>query len=100
MNTLNNDTLQILAQEEQKDFTQAYREGKLYELISNRAIDIERDSGGKVMKIYFTLGGPTVWLDFYCHPGYIITAANGCENGASGIPYADWDGIQAELEEL
>lgn len=96
---MNNEYLQKLAFSHQEEISHAQKEGKTYEYIGERALDIERDSGGKIMKIYFTLGGPTVWLDFYCHPGYVITASSGCENGVSGLPYDVWEAIKAEAEE-
>ncbi|HEO99107.1 MAG TPA: hypothetical protein ENO02_07415 [Epsilonproteobacteria bacterium] len=96
---MNEQNLQKLAQLEQRDITQASRNGNIYEYISERAMEIQRDEDGGIEKIVFSIGGPNVWLDFKEHPGFIIAALM-YEQGKSAIPWADWDDIQSELEEL
>lgn len=96
---MNEEYLQKLAQAEQRDMTQASRDGRTYEYILERAIEIKRDEDGSIEKIMFSIGGPNVWLDFIEHPGFIVAALM-YEQGKSGIPWADWDNIRFELEEL
>ena len=96
---MNKEELQKLTQSEQRDITQASRKGILLDLISERALEIKRDDDGTIEKIVFTIGGPNVWLDFKDHPGF-VKAAYAYEEAKSGIPWADWDNIQSELEVL
>jgi hypothetical protein len=91
--------LQKLAQTEQKDITQASRDGNLYEYISDRALEIKRDEEGTIEKIIFSIGGPNVWLDFKEEPGFMKVALD-YDEAKSGIPWEDWDNIQDELEVL
>ncbi len=91
--------LKELAMSEQRDFTQAYRNGKVYDYLDDRAMDIQRDDNGEIKKIIFTIGGPNVWLDFDEYPGAIVVALY-IEQATSYIPTEDWKGIQIELEEL
>ena len=55
-----------------KDIEEAEQQGEASDYIFKRAIDIERDSGGKPTKIIFTIGGPYVYLDLFCNPGNIV----------------------------
>lgn len=96
---MNEEYLQKVAQTEQRDITLASREGRFWDYISERAMEIQRDDDGAIEKIIFSIGGPNVWLDFKEHPGFVI-AALAYEEGKSGIPWADWDNIQFELEEI
>ncbi len=96
---MNKDYIQGLAQSEQKDITQASRNGRIIDYISDRAMEIQRDENGTIEKIIFSIGGPNIWLDFKEHPGFIKVAYDYSE-AKSGIPWAEWDNIQAELEVL
>ncbi len=60
-----------MASEWVKDIEEAELQGEVLDYIFERAIDIERDSGGKPTKIIFTVGGPYVYLDLFCEPGYV-----------------------------
>lgn len=90
---MNKEYLEKLAQTEQKDITQASRDGNLNEYISDRALEIQRDEDGTIEKIIFSIGGPNVWLDFKDYPGFIVAALM-YDQGKSGIPWADWDNIK------
>ena len=96
---MNTTELKELSMSEQRDFTQAYREGKALDYLRDRAIEIQRDDNGEIKKIIFTIGGPNVWLDFDEYPGAFVVAYL-TEQATSYIPTEDWKGIQMELEEL
>ena len=96
---MNEAYLQKLAQSEQRDITLASREGRFLDYISERAMEIQRDEDGSIEKIIFSIGGPNIWLDFKENPGFVV-AAYAYEIKKSGIPWADWDNIQLELEDI
>jgi len=96
---MHKEELKRLSESEQRDITKASREGILVNYISDRAMEIQREDDGSIKKIIFTIGGPNVWLDFVDYPGFIISAYM-TEQEKSGIPWADWDVIKEELEEL
>lgn len=94
---MNKEYLQNLAESEQREITEASKNGVLIDLISERALEIVRDDNNAIEKIVFSIGGPNVWIDFKDHPGF-VKAAYAYEEAKSGIPWKEWDNIQLELE--
>ncbi len=75
-------------------------QGKLYEHIAYDAIELERDSGGKVTKVIFAIGGPYIYLDTFSNPGHVITQWSSNEDGQSSLPLCIVHEILEVVEEF
>ena len=82
------------------DIIELCKIGKLHDHIVENAVELERDSGGKVTKVYFAQGGPTAFLDLYCNPGYVIFEFGFEERGMSGLPLSIKDEVISIVEEF
>ena len=82
-----------------KDIEEANQNGEDLEYIWDRALDIEKDTGGKPTKIIFTVGGPYVYLDLFCEPGYIKVFSHEFQAKAK-LSTTTLENILDNLEEL
>ena len=92
---INNELADSISQEMEK----AFLEDALAEWISENSQGFGFDFRGRVDSIILAGGGPTIYIDLLCEPGYIIAERLGEKRGTSKLPDSILDEIICFIEE-
>lgn len=94
--------LKRLVESERESIVESYENGKLFDYLSERVLEVKRDEETNELEyLVFTIGGPAVHLDMGVERRGCICGYSGFEKKAyATIPYDKWENIELEILEI